>query len=291
MHCPGYCPSLSDQSGDPPGTHCIEDTRVQIEERIAPLKAPWQRDRDWAPPQPERLNDYVTNPVGMTFVRIAAGTFEMGSIDGYEDEQPVHPVFISRPFYLSITPVTQAQWSAVMGNNPSAFSGASDRPVESVSWEDAQVFCYQLQRHEPRGLYRLPTEAEWEYAARAGTKTAYHFGNDVGPLADHAWYLDTTGYAPQPVGQLKANTWGLYDMYGNVWEWVHDWYGQYDSDAVTDPAGPSRGSYRVIRGGSWGNGQRNCRSSFRNRLGPAMRSRHIGFRLLRTIEPPTGDIT
>jgi formylglycine-generating enzyme required for sulfatase activity len=164
----------------------------------------------------------------MEFVLIQAWTFQMGSNNGEPNEKPVHMVRISRPFYLGKYEVTQAQWEAVMGNNPSQFKGDPNSPVENVSWDDVQEFIKRLKRLNTResGVkYRLPREAEWEYAAQAGTTTAYSFGNDPSQLGEYAWYGENANGETHPVGQKKPNPWGLYDMHGNVWEWVQDWYG------------------------------------------------------------------
>lgn len=220
----------------------------------------------------------------MEFVRLEAGEFRMGSANGETDERPVHTVRISRPFYLGKYEVTQAQWQAVMGKNPSYFTGDDTRPVEQVSWEDVQQFIGKLNAKEGVALYRLPTEAEWEYAARAGTTTAYSFGEDPKQLPDYAWYDRNLVGTTHPVGQRQPNPWGLYDLYGNVWEWVQDWYGDYAAATVTDPPGPSSGSARVVRGGSgsWGSDARDCRSATRGGLAPGYRGSYLGFRLLRT---------
>ena len=184
----------------------------------------------------------LRNSIGMEFVLIEPGTFEMGSPEteaGRFDDETLHPVTLSQPFYLGKTEVTQGQWEAVMGDNPSYFSDCGRTcPVEQVSWEDAQEFIAALNRREGVETYRLPTEAEWEYAARAGTQTAYHFGDDAARLGAYAWYLDNSGRADPP-GWAEAAEWlGLFDMHGNVWEWVADWYGDYPRGAVTDPRGP-----------------------------------------------------
>ncbi len=172
----------------------------------------------------------VRNSIGMEFVLIEAGTFQMGSPAGErgwdDDEGPVHEVTISQPFYLGKYEVTQGEWQAVMGSNPSRFSNCGRTcPVENVSWDDAQKFIGALNRREGMETYRLPTEAEWEYAVRAGTRTAYHFGNAAGELYLYAWYGDTGVFFPEgthPVGQKQPNAWGLYDMHGNVREWTAD---------------------------------------------------------------------
>ena len=172
----------------------------------------------------------ITNSINMEFVLISAGTFLMGTADGGEWERPEHPVRINHPFYLGKYPVTQAQWATVMGNNPSMFKGHPDWPVENVSWEDVHVFIQTLKAREGEEDYRLPTEAEWEYACRAGSTASYCFGDDPNQLGEYAWYRENAGGQPHPVGLLKPNAWGLYDMHGNVWEWVQDWYRPYPTD-------------------------------------------------------------
>ena len=224
----------------------------------------------------------ITNSIGMAFVRIPAGSFTMGSNNGDSYEKPVHRVTISRSFYMQTTEVTQAQWKSVMGNNPSRFKG-DNLPVERVSWNDAQEFIKRLNRKEGASKYRLPTEAEWEYAARAGGTGAYCFGNDRGRLGEYAWYSSNSGNETHHVGTKKPNGWGLYDMHGNVWEWVQDWFGKgyYSSSPNTDPRGPSSGTTRVNRGGSWDLGARCCRSAFRNGYGPGLTNDDLGFRVAR----------
>jgi len=226
------------------------------------------------------------NSIGMEFVLIPAGTFQMGSndSDAYDNEKPVHTVRITQPFYLGKYEVTQGQWQAVMGNNPSKFTGDPNRPVEHVSWDDVQEFVRRLNSREGGAMYRLPTEAEWEYAARAETTTRWSFGDDVGQLGRYAWHDQNAGGQTHPVGQLQPNSWGLYDMHGNVWEWVQDWYGGYASGTAVDPAGPSSGSIRVNRGGSWIDSARYCRSAPRIRGAPGDRIVYLGFRLLRVAQ-------
>ena len=235
-----------------------------------------------APEQGARLAPRLTNSVGIEFVLIPAGVFTMGAIDSYPDEQPIRTVRLSRPFYLGKYEVTQAQWEAVMGYNPSAWRGQRNLPVEQVSWEDAQEFLWRLNTEEGVARYRLPTEAEWEYAARAGTTTAYSFGSDVSRLDEYAWYGGNAAHTSHPVGQLKPNAWGLHDMHGNVWEWVHDWYETYLTGAETDPQGPVSGVSRVFRGGGCSNVAWRCRSSSRGYRPPESRLDAVGFRVLRT---------
>ena len=216
---------------------------------------------------------------GIEFVQIPAGQFQMGSTS-YSDEQPVTQVRISRGFWMSKYEVTQAQWEAVMGSNPSVFPGCGgDCPVERVSWNDVQEFIRTLNERE-RGTgyeYRLPREAEWEYAARAGTTGERH-----GDLDAIAWYRGNSGGRTHPVGQKEPNAFGLHDMLGNVWEWVGDRFGRYPGGSVTDPVGSESGSLRVLRGGSWAFIARDCRSANRHGLSPGRRSNFLGFRLLRT---------
>jgi formylglycine-generating enzyme required for sulfatase activity len=226
------------------------------------------------------------NSLGMELVLISAGTFKMGSndSDAYAGERPGHTVRITQPFYLGKYEVTQSQWQAVMGNNPSTFTGDPNRPVDNVSWDDVQEFIRRLNSREGGTAYRLPTEAEWEYAARAGTTTRWSFGDDASQLGRYAWYEGNAGKQTHPVGQLQPNPWGLYDMYGNVWEWVQDWYGKYASDTAIDPGGPASGSDRVFRGGSWGNATRFCRSAHRLGDAPGTRFVDLGFRLLKVAQ-------
>ena len=218
-------------------------------------------------------------PAGMEFVWIPAGKFRMGSTgsEAFDDEQPVTQVRISRGFWLGKYEVTQTEWEAVMGSNPSSFNGCGHCPVEEVSWNDVQDFISRLNAQEGREVYRLPTETEWEYAARAGTT-----GDRYGDLDAIAWYGDTSGRRTHPVGGKAPNAWGLYDMLGNVVEWVEDWYGDYAGGSVTDPRGPGSGSGRVIRGGCWVGAARHSRVSNRNVSSAEVRYDFLGFRLLRT---------
>ena len=241
-----------------------------------------------ASPPKEKPPRSFTNNLGMDFIGIEAGSFMMGSNKGEPREQPVHRVEITRPFYLGVTPITQGQWEQVMGDNPSAFKQGANHPVENVSWRRVQEFVEALNRREQRSHYRLPTEAEWEYACRAGTTTEYSFGDDEEQLGEYAWYSDWPGGSTHPVGQKKPNIWGLYDMHGNVWEWVQDWYAedyykQFQSKTAIDPRGPKQGTYRVIRGGSWNNYATYLRSAYRDDRPPGNAYDYVGFRLLRTI--------
>jgi formylglycine-generating enzyme required for sulfatase activity len=230
-----------------------------------------------------------TNSIGIEFVLIPAGSFPMGAEKNFEGalehEKPQHRVSISKPFYLGKYEVTQAQWTAVMNSNPSTFEGQSN-PVVNVSWDEAQEFVKRLNQKEGTSRYRLPTEAEWEYAARAGTSSIWFFGDDAGALSSYAWFDGNSGETTHPVGQKQPNPWGLYDMHGNVWEWVQDWYGEryYSSSMSTDPKGPSTGSSRVRRGGSWGRSAKYCRSAYRSSYSPDFHSDGVGFRLVLSTE-------
>ena len=227
--------------------------------------------------------------ISLEMVLIPAGTFMMGSPASEEyhrDDETQHEVTLTTPFYMGKYAVTQEQWEAVMGTgflwfggNPSRTKGAK-LPVTDVSWEDCQEFIKKLNAKTDGG-YRLPTEAEWEYACSAGTSTAYSFGDKMTPK--DANYLDSNIGKPVAVGSYKPNAFGLYDIHGNVWEWCEDWYGDYPAGAVTDPKGPAKGEYRVLRGGSFGSGVSIARSSVRNLVGsPTNRIVFFGFRLART---------
>ena len=233
---------------------------------------------DWKPaPQAQQFVVSAGFALNAQFSLIPAGMFNMGQAGIAE---PVHTVTITNAFAMQTTEVTQAQWLAVMGTSPSTFSACgTDCPVEQVSWDDVQLFIAALNVKEPGRGYRLPTEAEWEYAARAGTTGDYGIS---GLPSTFAWTFETSGNTTHPVAQLTANAWGLYDMHGNVWEWVSDWYGPYPSTAATDPVGPTTGSARVLRGGSWGNDAFSARSAVRNVVTPSVRLSSIGFRLVRT---------
>ena len=225
----------------------------------------------------------LTDQVSMKFKRIPAGKFMMGSPDGEKDRQPnegpQHEVAISKPFYMGIYHVTQEQYEAVMGKNPSNFKGPQN-PVETVSWDEAVEFCKKASEKAGKKV-RLPTEAEWEYACRAGSKTRFCFGDDDDKLGDFAWYAANSGNTTHPVGQKKPNAWGLYDLHGNVWQWCADRYDDkyYGNSPKTDPTGPAEGPYRVLRGGSWNNSPQGCRSAFRINNAPDGRNDLIGFRV------------
>ena len=229
----------------------------------------------------ERGEQEATNSIGMRFRLVPAGEFRMGSGRGYDDEKPVHRVTVSRPFYLGVHEVTQAQYEKMMGSNPSHFRGPG-RPVEDVTWNDAREFCRRLSVRE--GVeYRLPTEAEWEHSCRAGGTTKYCFGDLASGLADYAWFAGNSGNQTHEVGQKRPNAWGLHDMHGNVWEWCQDWFGPYTGEAQTDPRGPGEGTRRVLRGGPWGVPPDGCRSAYRNRTSPDHRHYTIGLRVVRPL--------
>jgi formylglycine-generating enzyme required for sulfatase activity len=260
----------------------------------------------------------VTNSLGMTLVRIEAGEFLMGTTRKQADqlmrlypnskpacsdaEQPHHPVRISRPFYIGTHAVTQGQFQALMGSNPSQFKGSDDLPVENVSWSDAVGFCNELSEREKgspfNGVsgtefnpvdgnrYRLPTEAEWEYACRANSATLYPFGDDARQLGEHAWFTSNAENKTHPVGQKMANAWGLYDMLGNVWEWCADGYDEqcYMLSPHVDPLGAERTSLRVVRGGCWNFNPTYSRPACRNGLVLEVRYNNLGFRVVAVTE-------
>jgi len=235
----------------------------------------------------------------MDFVWIEPGTFTMGSPDSEEgrdsDEGPQHEVTISQGFWLGTFEITQAQWESVMGTRP--WEGKSNvqsnplHPAVHISWDDTQTFIQRLNEAAGEGLYRLPTEAEWEYAVRAGTTTRWSFGDDESQLGDYAWYFGNAWDVglpwAQPVGAKLPNAWGLYDMHVNVWELVQDWYGSYSSEAVIDPQGSTSGSLRVHRGGGFNTDARFLRSAERSAAAPSSRFNSLGARLLRLGPVPT----
>ena len=233
----------------------------------------------------------VTNKFGMNFVSIPAGTFTMGSSleeKGRDRDEILHPVTITKAFYIQTTEVTQGQWQAVMGNNPSHFDQCGeDCPVERVSWFDVQKFIGRLNKQEKSKTYRLPTESEWEYAVRAGTTTPFANGTitrtgcDYDPVLDRiGWYCGNSAYKTHRVALKQPNAWGLYDMHGNVWEWCQDWYDDYPTGSVVDPSGPSIGLIRTNRGGSMSDFARFCRSANRIRYMPFDHTDDLGFRLV-----------
>jgi predicted Zn finger-like uncharacterized protein len=286
-----------------PSAKAIE---ARKEERL-PTDLPKSRDPS---PSPRSMDDsLITNSIGMTLKLIPAGMFFMGSSKDLDpqagdDEIPRHEVRISRAFYFGVTEVTQGQYRDVMEESPSHFEGSDDLPVEHISWLDAVKFCNVLSAKE--GLapfyriegdevsvpdwkgagYRLPTEAEWEYAGRAGSGGAgvYSFGDDAGQLGRYAWYDANADSKTRPVGQKSPNAFGLFDMHGNVWEWCWDGYAPYDAKVAVDPVGPLlRAASRVVRGGSWSNEPHGCRSANRDRLAPDFRGNYgrLGFRVAR----------
>ncbi len=231
-----------------------------------PDRAPAIIDRG---PQPGQVK--VNAKDGQRYVWIPAGSFLMGcspdDTECYDEEKPAHNVSITKGFWLGQTAVTQAAYSRVTGTNPSHFKG-DNLPVEQVSWDEAKHYCEAIGG-------RLPTEAEWEYAARAGT-----VGARYGDLDAIAWYKGNSGNTTHPVGQKRPNAWNLYDMLGNVWQWVADWYGEkyYAQQESTDPQGPQGGNYRALRGGSWYVDSQEARASYRGRNVPANRYSDLGFR-------------
>ncbi len=250
--------------------------------------------------------EVITTKTGVRMVRIPAGAFRMGDDQGDEDERPAHTVRVS-PFYMDITEVTQRSYRTLMGRNPAKFK-SPDRPVERLSWSAAVRYCNMRSLREgltpcydPTTLacdasadgYRLPTEAEWEYACRAGTTTAYSFGIDARKLAAHAWFKQNAGKTTHPVGTRKPNAWGLGDMHGNVAEWTGDLYGDsfYAKAGGEDPTGPASGDERVLRGGSWRAGAAACRSAARFSEPPGLADvcfgyEAYGFRCVRRATPP-----
>ena len=260
-------------------------------EKINPPKPSYQQPVQRQEPRPTYDNSYSsssgshsagdtwTDPTtGMEFVWVPKGCFQMGSNDGDSDEKPVHRVCLSNGYWLGKYEITQRQWKKVMGNNPVKYFKGDNRPVQNVSWDDVQKFARQLS-NQGNGEFVLPTEAQWEYACRSGGKNEkYCGGNNVGRVA---WYKKNSNNETHPVGQKQGNGLGLFDMSGNVWEWVQDWKGGYPSSSVTDPTGPSSASFRVFRGGGWYYVADFARSAYRGRYDPDVRNGYLGARLVR----------
>ena len=235
-------------------------------------------DENWNDGQQK---SFTANGISFTMIAVEGGTFTMGATaeqgnDAYSDEKPAHQVTLSS-YYIGMFEVTQELWQAVMGSNPSFFKG-NKKPVEQVSWNDCQEFITKLNSLTGQE-FRLPTEAEWEYAARGGKKSKGYKYSGSNNIDDVAWYNDNSSSTTHDVGQKIPNELGLYDMSGNVCEWCSDWYGSYSSNAQTNPVGPSSGSFRVYRGGCWCHDAGGCRSSLRRDFTPGRSSNYLGFRL------------
>ena len=269
----------------------IEDVKLEASNEVVSIP---QQQEQYSPQQQEQYspqqeygggfsNQTITvNGVSFEMVYVEGGSFDMGATyeqgsDAYDWEKPVHSVTLS-DYYIGKCEVTQELWEAVMGSNPSNFRGVQN-PVESVSWNDCQNFIKKLNSLTGR-TFRLPTEAEWEYAARGGNQSLHYKYSGSDNIDDVAWYYDNSGSSTHAVGTRTANELGIYDMSGNVWEWCSDWYGGYSAGAQTNPQGPSSDSCRVLRGGSWGNDARGCRVSNRNLSGPGNSNGHSGLRLV-----------
>ena len=239
------------------------------------------------PKGPSSPTEQITNSLGMHFRKIQPGKFMMGApaneASGSGPDQTQHSVTLTKAYYICVYEVTQEEYEGLMGNNPSQFT-AKRNPVENVTYDDAEIFIGKLnalaEERSAGRVYRLPTEAEWEYACRAGISTAYCFGQDNARLGEYAWYDANSESKPHPVGEKSPNAWGLYDMHGNVLEWCSDWYQNYPRNSVTDPTGPSRGFGRIFRGGSYAAEARICRSYERFRDAPSIRYPDLGFRLV-----------
>ena len=225
---------------------------------------------------------FTANGVSFKMIRVDGGTFTMGATSeqgsgAFDNEKPAHRVTLSS-YYIGETEVTQALWQAVMGSNPSNFKG-DYRPVEQVSWDDCQTFISKLNSLTGK-TFRLPTEAEWEYAARGGNKSQGYKYSGSNTLGNVAWYFDNSVDKTHPVKTKSPNELGIYDMSGNVWEWCQDWYDSYSSSPQTNPTGPTSGSYGVYRGGSWYSSARLCRVSGRGSITPGRQRNFLGMRLV-----------
>jgi uncharacterized protein (TIGR02996 family) len=226
------------------------------------------------------VGPFQTNALGMQFAWIPAGQFLMGSpLEEHNrmEDEVVHRVILTTGFFMAMHLVTQAEWQAVMGHNYSHWKGKR-LPVEDVSWDECVEFCDILRKQDGK-QYRLPTEAEWEFACRAGSTTAFYYGNDETKLGQYAWYEGNSKKKTHPVGKKKPNTWGLHDMHGNLAEWCSDWYGPYPNKQLTNPKGPSKGPHRVKRGSSWFTSSWHSRSAMRRQYDDSLRNEDVGFRI------------
>jgi formylglycine-generating enzyme required for sulfatase activity len=234
--------------------------------------------------------------INYKMIYIPPGTFMMGSPPsekGRFDDEERHKVTLTKGFFMGVTEVTVEQWKKVMGYNPSQSKNAcKNHPVDAVSWNECQTFIMKLNRLEKSRKYRLPTEAEWEYACRAGSSTAFSNGDIAQEtcgrepnLEKIGWYCGNANDEIQPVAAKAPNAWGLYDMHGNAWEWCQDWYAEYSSGPGVNPKGPAEGAFRVFRSGGWGLSARLCRSAFRDKYAPTVRCKFLGLRLSREADP------
>ncbi|MDQ3011859.1 MAG: SUMF1/EgtB/PvdO family nonheme iron enzyme [Acidobacteriota bacterium] len=253
----------------------IEDISNEV---IAKLTAKSSKPKAVQPTSNMNLSEDLGNDIKLAVMAIPGGSFLMGS-EEYDDEKPIHRVTLS-PFHIGKHQVTQAQWQAVMKNNPSLYKG-DNLPVEHVSWEDASSFCQKLTEKTGRE-YRLPTEAEWEYACRTGSTGRYCFGDNNALLQKYAWYRKNAEDKTHPIGEKLANDWGLHDMHGNVWEWCQDWYDEdyYWESPEENPQGPSPGTHRVLRGGSFSHDKDQCCSASRGSYTPDTIYRYLGLRVV-----------
>lgn len=259
--------------------------------RLEPVH-PESKPEGYRPPAKTLVLD-LAHGVKMDLVLVEAGEFQMGASNGNSDERKGHTVQLTRPFFLGKTEVTRAQWEAMMGDNPPD-AEAYDMPVTPVAWKDAMEFCRKLSLKARREI-RLPTEAEWEYACRSGSTSQWCFGDHEYELLDYAWYAENSDGKAHPVGGKYPNSWGLYDMHGNVWEWCADWYGgyRYPPRKEVDPIGPTGGPGHVLRGGSWTSGPSELRSAARHKHGAGDDLRHgidgrdlpRGFRVAASVAP------
>jgi formylglycine-generating enzyme required for sulfatase activity len=270
---------------------CQADSQVNTLERKAgtimtvDLGNKVKMDFVWCPPGNFLMGSTVDeqNKAIASLPKELSATTRKTTETAIRNEGPQRRVAFTRGFWMARTEVTQLQWTQVMGANPSKFKEAgTNAPVETVSWNECQEFLKKLNelpRIRTTGMLRLPTEAEWEYAARAGTQTAYYFGGDSATLGDYAWFAGNSGMKSHPVAQKKPNVWGLFDMHGNVWEWCANWFGPYSNEYETDPQGPKSGPGRVGRGGGWDDFAGDLRVAYRSFGRPEdFKASPLGFR-------------
>jgi formylglycine-generating enzyme required for sulfatase activity len=259
---------------DMPGTEVLLEVKLQ---QLINIRVNAEAQNNYT-----KTNEETELSKRIAMVTIPGGSFEMGSNDGNPDERPVHRVNVNT-FQMGVFEVTQAQWVAVMGENPSHFQDCDDCPVESVSWDDVQEFIKRLNQKTGKN-YRLPTEAEWEFAAGGGRKGRHTVFSGSNTINAVGWYVTNSQGLTHPGGKKNPNEFGLYDMTGNVWEWCQDWYSAdyYASSVADNPQGPSSGKNKVFKGGGWFNNERRCRIAARDSNPPDGAYNYLGFRLVLT---------
>jgi len=273
------------QSSEKDKSQKVKPVKKKGDQQLKPEPRPIKKAlKPEQPVKKKGLPAKLTSKSGIQFQLIKPTKFQMGSEQNSRKESPRYQAEITKPFYMGTYEITQGQWKAIMGDNPSRFKECgAECPVESISWDEAQEFIKRINQKEGKEVFRLPTEAEWELAARAGSNGKYFFGDNKKDLKNYAWFDGNSVGGIAKVGQKKPNKWGLFDMHGNISEWVHDWYGTYQgNEELKDPQGASGGSRKVVKGGCWYDDPTNLTSAYRVGKSTTEKSGYLGFRLIRT---------